>query len=214
MSTGYSSRRTGLPFVIGVVSVTGLSLVAAGGASRGAALLRQFELPATSLTLFGYTQAQLDAAIPNGLTVDDQPAIGSGLIALGGGHYLGITDRGPNIDHFPDGTVPCDSGSSNGKTHPLPQFTPAIVKFHAHAGQLEPVSIVNLVGNGGVPVGGLSNFGPDDDPSFLDPCTSSSVFNVNGMDVEDFALLPGGKFIGVEENRPSLFIGVLATGLI
>ena len=214
MSTGPSSRRTGLPFGIGVVSVTGHSLVAAGGASRGAALLRQFELPATSLTLFGYTQAQLDAAIPNGLTVDDQPAIGSGLIALGGGHYLGITDRGPNIDHFPDTTPPCDSGSANGKTHPLPQFTPAIVEFHAHDGRIDPVSIVNLVGNGGVPVTGLSNFAPDDDPSFTNPCTAASVFNVNGMDVEDFAPLPGGRFIGVEENRPSIFIGVLGTGLI
>ena len=37
---------------------------------------------------------------------------------------------------------------------------------------------------------------------------------MNGMDVEDFALLPGGRFLGVEENRPSLFVGVLATGLI
>src|SRR5688500_18736990 len=204
----------GLTVVIGVICAVGSSLVGAASDSRGATLLQRFELPPTSLTLFGYTQAQLDAAQPHGLTVDDQPAIGSGLIALGGGHYLAITDRGPNIDHFPDVTAPCDSGSSNGKTHPLPQFTPAIVEFHAHGGQLEPVSIVNLVGNGGVPVGGLSNFGPDDDPSFLDPCTSTSVFNVNGMDVEDFALLPGGKFIGVEENRPSLFIGVLATGLI
>jgi len=34
------------------------------------------------------------------------------------------------------------------------------------------------------------------------------------MDVEDFALLPNGKFIAVEENRPSLFVGDLATGVI
>jgi hypothetical protein len=73
---------------------------------------------------------------------------------------------------------------------------------------------VNLVGNGGVPVTGSSNFAPDDDPSFTNPCTAANLFNVNGMDVEDFALLPGGRFIGVEENRPSIFIGVLATGLI
>ena len=39
------------------------------------------------------------------------------------------------------------------------------------------------------------------------------VFNVNGMDVEDFAHGPG-RFIGVEENHPSIFIGVLGTGLI
>jgi hypothetical protein len=94
-------RRIAFLLVTGV-GCAGALLVAAGGPSRGAALLRQFALPPTSLTRFGYTQAQLDAALPNGLTVDDQPAIGSGLIALDGGRYLGITDRGPNIDHFPD----------------------------------------------------------------------------------------------------------------
>lgn len=215
----HSAIRIALTIVIALVCAVGLSQVGtAGGPSRGAAILQQFELPPTSLTLFGYPQGQLDTARTHGLTVDDQPAIGSGLIALGGGHYLGITDRGPNIDHFTDTTVPCDGNggtlSANGKMHPLPQFTPAIVEFHAHGGTIDPVSIVNLVGNGGVPVGGLSNFGPDDDPSFLDPCTSASTFNVNGMDVEDFALLPGGRFLGVEENRPSLFVGVLNTGLI
>ena len=115
---GFASRIT-LTLGLGLVCATGLSTVgAAGDPSRGAALLRWFELPPTSLTLFGYTQAQLNAARPLGLTVDNQPAIGSGLIALGGGHHLGITDRGPNIDHFPDTTPPCDSGSADGKTHP------------------------------------------------------------------------------------------------
>jgi hypothetical protein len=193
-------------------------------AERGSQLLRQFELPPTSLTNFGYTQLELDAAAPNGLTVDDQPAIGSGLIWLGDDQYLGITDRGPNIDHFPTGPagptdcVPTGAGS-DGKTHLLPQFTPAIVKFRAHGGVIEPLNIVNLVAPGNVGITGLSNFfvsgdNTTDDRSFTNPCTSDSVLNVNGMDVEDFALLPNGKFIGVEENRPSLFVGDLATGLI
>ena len=92
-------------------------LRAADCPARGATLLARFELAATSLTNFGYTQAELDAAEGDGLTVDDQPAIGSGLISLGGNEYLGITDRGPNVDHFNDTSVPCDSGSANGKTH-------------------------------------------------------------------------------------------------
>jgi len=210
-----SVTRLALVVLIALASAASVSHVgAAGGPSRDATILHQFELPPTSLTLFGYSQTSLDAAKPFGLTVDNQPAIGSGLIALGGNHYMSITDRGPNIDHFPDTTVPCDSGSANGKTHPLPQFTPAIVEFHTHGGQIDIDSIVNLVGNGGIPVGGLSNFAPDDDPSFTNPCTAADLFNVNGMDVEDFVLLPGKRFLGVEENRPSVFVGVLGTGLI
>ena len=193
-------------------------LRAAGGPGNGAKLLALFELAPISLTNFGYTQSELDTAAGNGLIVDDQPAIGSGLISMGGNEYLGITDRGPNVDHFPDTTVPCDSGSANGKTHPLPQFTPAIVRFRANGGAIELLNIVNLVTSNGITgITGLSNLpggGENDDPSFFSPCATTGSFNVNGMDVEDFALLPNGKFLGVEENRPSLFVGDLATGVI
>ena len=224
-----STVRIGLTLVFITTSAAGLSYLGAAGPARNAKILNQYQLPPTSLTSFGYTQAELNAAAPLGLTVDDQPAIGSGLIALGGGRYLGITDRGPNIDHFPvDATADCFDGSANGKTHPMPQFTPAIVRFRAHGSVIDIEDIVNLVapsavGPGTVGITGLSNItGGDntfDDPSFLNPCTNTNTnidqrFNVNGMDVEDFALLPNGKFIGVEENRPSLFIGDVATGLI
>jgi hypothetical protein len=211
-----STARIGLTLVFVAASAVGISHIQA---DRGAKALHRFELPPTSLTNFGYTQAELDLAAPFGLTVDDQPAIGSGLILLQGNEYLGITDRGPNFDHFstPVGCTP--SGSSNGKTHPLPQFTPAIMRFRTHGGVIEPLSIVNLVAPGGTGITGLSNFftsgdNTTDDLSFTDPCEADSVLNENGMDVEDFALLPNGKFIGVEENRPSVFIGDLATGVI
>ena len=140
-------------------------------------------------------------------------------MALGGAWYLGITDRGPNVDHFPvDGTC-APTGAANGKTHPLPQFTPAIVKFHAHDGVLELADIVNLVTPAGVGITGSSNLlGADptlDDPSFDNPCSNVGLpADQGGMDVEDLALLPNGKFISVEENRPSVFIGDLATGTI
>jgi hypothetical protein len=215
-----SVSRIGFTLIVVAACAAGLvhlPAASAEGPARGAKLLRMFELAPTSLTNFGYTQSELNAAAPNGLVVDDQPAIGSGLISLGGNQYLGITDRGPNIDHFPDTTPPCDSGSANGKTHPLPQFTPAVVNFRAHGGAIELLNIVNLVTSAGAGITGLSNLaggGENDDPSFLNPCTNTNTFNVNGMDVEDFALLPNGKFLGVEENRPSLFVGDLATGVI
>ena len=128
------------------------------------------------MTTFGYSQAELDAAEPHGLISFDRPAIGSGLVALGGAWYLGITDRGPNVDHFPvDGTC-APTGAANGKTHPLPQFTPAIVKFHAHDGVLGLADIVNLVTPAGVGITGLSNLlGADptlDNPSFDNPCSN------------------------------------------
>ena len=213
-----SKTRIGLALVVVAACAAGVvHLRAAGGPERGAKLLALFGLAPTSLTNFGYTQTELDLAAGDGLVVDDQPAIGSGLISLGGNQYLGITDRGPNVDHFPSTTPPCLSGSANGKTHPLEQFTPAIVRFRAHGGAIELLNIVNLVTSSGTGITGLSNLaggGENDNPSFFNPCTSASGFNVNGMDVEDFALLPNGKFLGVEENRPSLFVGDLATGVI
>ena len=156
----YSVARIGLTVVIGVVCAVGFSPVgAAKDPSRGAKLLHQFELPPTSLTLFGYTQALLDAALPQGLTVDDQPAIGSGLISLGGTHYLGITDRGPNIDHFPDTTPPCDSPAApTGRRIRSSSSRPPSWSSTRMAARIDLVSIVNLVGNGGVPITGLSNF--------------------------------------------------------
>ena len=46
----------------------------------------------------------------------DRPAIGSGLVALGGAFYLGITDRGPNVDHFPVNSNCLATGGANAKT--------------------------------------------------------------------------------------------------
>jgi hypothetical protein len=88
-----STARIGLTLVFITASAAGLSYLRAAGPARDAKILNQYQLPPTSLTNFGYTQAELNIAAPVGLTVDDQPAVGSGLIALGGGHYLGITDR-------------------------------------------------------------------------------------------------------------------------
>jgi hypothetical protein len=183
--------------------------------NRAASVLRSFELLPFSLTNFGYGQAELDAAAPFGLISFDRPGIGSGLVHLEGNRFMGITDRGPNLDHFPvDAGCTATSSSSNGKTFPLPQFTPAVVTFEAINGTLLPSSVVNLVDGSLAPITGITNDAADDAP-FGDPCSNVPMpFNPNGMDVEDFAALPNGKFIGVEENKPSIFIGDLTTGIV
>jgi hypothetical protein len=194
-----------------------LSVRAAGNdksTSRADEVIRSYELPPFSLTEFGYSLQELQEAAPFGLTSFDRPAIGSGLAHVQGNWFFGITDRGPNLDHFLVDQNCVPSGSSNGKTYPLPQFTPAIVLFQAIGGELAPQVVVNLITPEGQPITGLSNLPGDDNP-FDDPCSNSPIpFNPNGMDVEDIALLPGNRFISVEENRPSIFIGDLTTGVV
>src|SRR6185369_11003595 len=191
------------------------SLLLAGpnGGGRPAVIVRQSTLPRMSLSAFGYSQAELDAAQSNGLIVSDRPGFGSGLQHVNGNLFIGVTDRGPNIDHFPvDSSCVPTSSTADGKTFPLPQFTPAIVLFRAVEDDLVVESILNLVDADGNPITGLTNDSSDDKP-YASPCSTTALgFNPNGMDVEDSHTLPGGRFIGVEENKPSVFVGQLATG--
>ena len=199
-----------VPLSAGFILVSAVSV-----STDGAKSIELSELPPFTLTNFGYTQSELDAAAPNGLIDDDNPAIGSGLVHLQGVSYLGITDRGPNIDHFPvDDRCQPTSSSANGKTFPLPQFTPALVKFQTVGAAIAITGIVNLVTPLGNPITGLAN-DADDDPPFDDPCSNSPIaVNENGMDIEDLAPLPGARILGVEENKPSLFVASIATGAV
>ena len=63
----------------GAMALCATSLLAGpNGNGRSAAIIRQSTLPRLSLTAFGYSQAELDAAQPNGLIVSDRPGFGSG----------------------------------------------------------------------------------------------------------------------------------------
>jgi alkaline phosphatase len=74
--------------------------------------------------------------------------------------------------------------------------------------------VVNLVDPAGVRVTGLTNEVGDETP-FNSRCSDTPLpYNPSGMDVEDLALLPSGKFLGVEENKPSIFVGDLKTGVV
>jgi hypothetical protein len=101
-------------------------------------VLHRYTLGPTSLEALGYSAAELADAQARGLTVTNQPALGSGLQRLAGKFFLGVTDRGPSF------TV----GSA--RFFPLPTFTPTIVLFEADEAQLflEP-TVLPLVGHSG-----------------------------------------------------------------
>jgi hypothetical protein len=204
-------------FRLAALSAAVLGLVVfvrSGDQPRATVVVHEFELPRLSLSAFGYEQAELDTAVPRGLIAQDRPGFGSGLVALSGNRFIGITDRGPNVDHFPVDASCTPLPGVNGKTFPLPQFTPALVFFEGIGGALRLSSVVNLVDPSGARVTGLTNEAGDETP-FDSRCRNTPLpYNPNGMDVEDLALLPSGKFLGVEENKPSIFIGDLTTGVV
>jgi alkaline phosphatase len=163
-----------------------------------AKLVHKYTLPPFSLSNFGYTQSQLDAAKANGLTNTDLPAIGSGLQKLNGNHYLSVTDRGPNADR-----------ADGNKAFPLPQYTPTIVLFKTDDDKIIPEDVLPIINDLGQGVTGIPN-GPADDSTpyltLLTPTNSPLAFNPDGMDIEDVHTLPGGGFILVEEYAPSVVI--------
>jgi hypothetical protein len=160
---------------------------------RPAAVVRDYTLVPTSMTDLGYSAAEIADAQARGLTVTDQPSIGSGLQRLLGNIYLGVTDRGPSFV----------LGSA--RIFPLPQFTPTIVLYHARHDDLFLEGVLPLVGQSGAGVTGIPNSATEDSSPFLDEVTPLP-FNPSGMDIEDVHLLRCGRFILVEEYSPSVVI--------
>lgn len=166
---------------------------ARAGDARGPVVLHDYILVPTSLELFGYSAAEIAAAQALGLTVTDQPAIGSGLQRLNGNHYLGVTDRGASFT----------AGTS--RFFPLPQFTPTIVLFQATNNQLGVEMVLPLVGQSGEGISGIPNSATEDSIPFLAPGVPLP-YNPSGMDIEDVHTLPGGRFILADEYSPSVVV--------
>lgn len=181
--------------VTGAVAMA-LPSIAAPGKGRAPKIIHEYSLPSYSLLNFGYSQAELDAAVANGLVITDLPANGSGVERLNGNYFVSVTDRGPNGDRT-DGK----------KFFPLPQFTPTIVLFRAIQNGIVPELVIPLVNDLGQGVTGIPNSATADTTPYL---TATSVvplpFNPDGMDIEDVHTLPGGGFILVEEYAPSVVI--------
>ncbi|GAA6755737.1 esterase-like activity of phytase family protein [Thermus thalpophilus] len=135
---------------------------------------------------------EVEAASRKGWPVTDRPAIGSGLFYLGGGRFLGVTDRGPNGD--------CPGG----KSFPLPRYSPTLVFFCLEGQEIRLERGSPLRNPKGGPITGLPNL-PGEDVPFVDRhCQVRLPLDPDGVDVEDVALTPSGGFWMVEENSPSL----------
>ncbi|GGO26215.1 hypothetical protein GCM10008949_16830 [Deinococcus humi] len=163
-------------------------------------ILAQASLPPTELTALGYSTEQVVRARANGLANTALPAIGSGLVALPNGEFLGITDRGPNEDHLNA------EGKADGKIFPLPEFAPTLTRFRVEGQTIVPVGFTRLTGPEGQGITGLTNMKGEELPFENQASTTPLPFNVNGMDTEGLARFPDGRLITVEETSPSIAI--------
>lgn len=163
-------------------------------------VIAEASLPATSLTAFGYTEAQVAQANKNGLRTTTLPAIGSGLTVLPGGDFLGITDRGPNEDHLDA------SGKADGKIFPMPDFHPTMIRFRLDGSTIKPVSYTKMTDSKGQGITGLTNVKGEELPFESQASTTPLAFNLNGMDTEAIARFPDGRFMTVDETSPSIAV--------
>ena len=188
-------KKTSQAFLASVLAAGSL-IVHSVSAAPPAKIIHEYSLPSFSLELFGYSPQELADAQANGLTATDRPAIGSGLQALNGNHYLSVTDRGPNADR-----------ADGNKAFPLPQFTPTIVLSKLVHDQIVPEAVLPIVNDLGEGVTGIPNGPADDSTPYLTIASAIPLpFNPDGMDIEDVHTLPGGGFILVEEYGPSVVI--------
>jgi alkaline phosphatase len=168
-------------------------------AGRSAKVLHEYALAPFSLGNFGHSDAELATALANGLPSIDLPAIGSGLQRLAGNNFVGVSDRGPTFTR----TTP-----SAGRVYPLPAYTPSLVFFQTHSGQIIPHTILRIVvDDAGTPATGIAGSLAEDAVPFDSPTATTPLpFNPNGLDVEDLHTLPDGSFIIVDEYSPSIAI--------
>lgn len=182
-----------------LLSVCALLHSPAARAERSAKILHHYTLPPTSLSGFGLSEIELEAALQNGLSTTERPALGSGLQHLNGGFYLGVTDRGPTFTR----TAP-----SPGRVFPLPAYSPTIVLFSVRDGEVTPEQYLPITVDAvGTPATGIPNSSTEDSIPFESPLAVAPLsFNPNGLDVEDIHRLRCGRFLVVDEYSPSLVV--------
>ncbi|MHA0035421.1 esterase-like activity of phytase family protein [Deinococcus sp. PESE-13] len=163
-------------------------------------VLQEASLPATRLTALGYSEAQVAAAQNNGLRTPDLPALGSGLVLLPGGEFMGITDRGPNEDHLGAG------GKADGKIFPLPEFSPTMIRFAVDGAAIKPAKYIKMTDSQGKGITGLTNLKGEEVPYESQASTTPLAYNLSGMDTEAVVRFPDGRFMVAEETSPSVAV--------
>ena len=168
-----------------------------------ASVIEAYVLPPTSITVINpnIDLGSLEQAAKNGFPNPNIPGIGSALVPIPNkqGEFYMMTDRGVNFDYLNS------AGKINGKTFPLPNFTPAIVHVKLEQGKIEIIRAIPIVDNQAKPVTGLSN-NKDDETVYADNSGTTLKFNPSGIDSEAMQLLPDGNFLIAEEYGPSVVV--------
>ncbi|MBB6099251.1 alkaline phosphatase [Deinobacterium chartae] len=166
------------------------------GTGAAPRVLATYTLPDTSIRALNpfLTEADLAQALANGWKGANLPALGSALVSLGDGRFVGLTDRGPNGD------------CKDGKSFPLARFAPTLVPFHLEGERIVLDAPILIRNADGTPVSGLSNLPSDDVPYTGSDCSATLPLDPGGLDPEDLQPLPGGRWAIVEEYSSSLLI--------
>jgi alkaline phosphatase len=168
-----------------------------------ASVIQTYVLPPTNITEINpnIELGSLEQAAKNGYPNPTIPGIGSALVAIPNkpGEFYMMTDRGVNFDYMNS------AGKVNGKTFPLPNFTPAIVHVKLEQGKIEVIRAIPIVDDKGMPVTGLSN-NKSDETVYADNSGTTLKFNPAGLDSEAMQLLPDGNFLIAEEYGPSVAV--------
>lgn len=143
-------------------------------------------------------------AIPGSLLDDygvQLGGMGSDLYRTPGakaGEYWVVTDRGPNIDT----TLPTGGGATG---FMVPTFSPLILSIKIEGSKVIIKDQIAIKTASGLGVTGLPNIlGYDAIPSDIKGVTGSSLYNLNGLDVEGLVRTANGNFWIVDEYAPSL----------
>jgi hypothetical protein len=147
-----------------------------------------------------------DALLPGTVTNDRgvrMGSLGSDLFRAHGdrGNTFWMTsDRGPN-------------GQPGGRrTFVVPEFAPVIVEVKVRGPSIDILQALPIVGQSGVPLGGLPNLASDEAAFNFDATIPLGV-NPNGIDPEAIVRTCSGDLWLVEEYRPSL-LHLDATGRV
>lgn len=151
----------------------------------------------------------------------DKPAVGSGFAQIGANEFLGLADRGPNLQcedlYEADPNKYPQAKGKTGRSFPVPAFAPTIVYLSPRGDSREMpiIKSIPLRGRDLKPITGLPNTMLDEVP-YGPGCRGDPLpYDPSGLDTEDIALIPGTDYVAlVDEHSPSVVVANYKTGKI